>query len=346
MPVLHSNFKTIKIWLFSIILLTGLLIGCASNEKFPPLESARQAYSNAEANPDVKTNAPVAFYEAGKALEKAEKAENLDEKQHISYLAEKNSEMAVALAEQKKAEKEMSLLKKEKGEVILESRRVEMEQAKSAAATSAGDARAAREESMKLKTEAETKTRDAMAAREEVMKLKTEAEAEAKTRAAREETMQLKTEAKAREAQESQAKAAQLETELANLKAVKTDRGMVLTLGDVLFDSGKSDLAPGARQTMDYLAAFLNKYPDRKVQIEGHTDSTGSAELNQNLSERRAQSVKIALLKKGVSFDRITTVGYGKDRPVTSNDTPSGRQQNRRVEIVISNPNDPAVQTK
>lgn len=308
MPVLHSNFKTIKIWLFSIILLTGLLIGCASNEKFPPLESARQAYSNAEANPDVKANAPVALYEARKALEKAEKTENLNEKQHLSYLAEKNSEMAVALSEQKKAQKEMSLLKKKKEEVILESRRVEMEQAKSAAAMSANEAMAAREEAMKLKAEAETK---------------------------------------AREAEKALAKAARLESELTALKAVETDRGMVLTLGDVLFATGKSELAPGAMKTMDNLSAFLNKYPDRKVLIEGHTDSTGSAELNQSLSERRAQSVKIALLERGVSFDRITTVGYGKDRPVASNDTPSGRQQNRRVEIVISNPDEEsAAQTK
>ncbi|RJP94377.1 MAG: DUF4398 domain-containing protein, partial [Desulfobacteraceae bacterium] len=275
MPVLHSNFKIVNMWLFSLILLVGLLSGCASTEKFPPLERAQAAYSVAENNPDVKANAPVALYESDKILKKAEMAENLDEKRHLSYLAEKNSEMAIALAEQKKAEKEMALLKKEKERVILESRT----------------------------TEAEMSARETLAAREEAMRLKAEAEA------------------KAREAQEAMDRAAQLESELANLKAEKTDRGVVLTLGDVLFATGKAELAPGAKQTMDYLAAFLNKYPDRKVLIEGHTDSTGSAELNQSLSERRAQSVKIALLERGISFDRIDTVGYGKDRPVTSNDT-------------------------
>ncbi|MFZ2630080.1 MAG: OmpA family protein [Desulfosalsimonadaceae bacterium] len=300
MPVLHSNSKIVYIWLFSIILLTGLLSGCASTGKFLPLERAREAYSKAEANPDVKTNAQVPLYEAGEALKKAEQAEDMEEKEHLSYLAEKKSEMAVAVAEQKQAEKEMALLKEEEERVILESRRTETEQARSDAAISARETLAARED-------AETKSR---------------------------------------EAQEALDRAAMLEAELARLKAVKTDRGMVLTLGDVLFATGKADLAPGAMQTMDDLAAFLNKYTDRKILIEGHTDSTGSATLNQGLSERRAQSVKIALLGRGVGFDRIDTVGYGMDRPVAGNDTAAGRQQNRRVEIVISTPSEPATQTK
>lgn len=307
MPVLHSNSKIVYIWLFSIILLTGLLSGCASTGKFLPLERAREAYSKAEANPDVKTNAPVALYEAGEALKKAEQAIDLEEKKHLSYLSEKKSEMAVAVAEQKQAEKEMALLKEEEERVILESRRMETEQARSDAATSARETLAARQDAMRLKSEAEIKSR---------------------------------------EAQEALDRAAKLESELANLKAVKTDRGMVLTLGDVLFATGKAELAPGAKQTMDYLAAFLNKYTDRKILIEGYTDSTGSATLNQGLSERRAQSVKIALLERGVGFDRIDTVGYGMDRPVAGNNTAAGRQQNRRVEIVISNPSEPAAQTE
>ncbi len=298
MPALHFNFKIVSFWLFSIVLVAGLLSGCASKKKYPPLERARAAYMAAESNPEVKANAPVALYEAGKALEKAEIAGDLEEKRHLSYLAEKNAEIAVALAEQKKAEQEIEALKWEEERAILESRRLE---------TSDRNARTAREEATKFKTEAE---------------------------------------AKAREAQEALDRASQLESELANLKAVKTDRGMVLTLGDVLFASGKAELAPGAKQTMDNLAAFLDKYPERNVQIEGHTDSTGSTELNLDLSERRAQSVKIALLERGISFDRINAVGFGEDKPIASNDTAGGRQQNRRVEIVILNQNEPAAQTK
>jgi outer membrane protein OmpA-like peptidoglycan-associated protein len=287
-------------WLCSLIFLTGLLSGCASTEKFPPLERAREAYSNAEANPDVKLNAPVALYEAGEALKKAERAVDNEKKRHLSYLSEKKSEIAVALAEQKKAEKDMALLKEEEKRAILESRRSETEQAKSDAAASALETLAAREEAM----------------------------------------------TKSREAQDALDRAAMLEAELAKLKAVKTDRGMVLTMGDVLFATGRAELAPGANQTMDYLAAFLNKYMDRKILIEGHTDSVGSDSLNQGLSERRAQSVKAALLGRGVSFDRIDTMGYGESRPVAGNDNAAGRQQNRRVEIVISTPSEPATQTQ
>jgi outer membrane protein OmpA-like peptidoglycan-associated protein len=314
MPVLHSNSKIVYIWLFSIILLIGLLSGCASTEKFLPLERAREAYSKAEANPDVKTNAPVALYEAHEALKKAERAIDLEEKQHLSYLSEKKSEMAVAVAEQKQAEKEMALLKEEEERVILESRLIETKQARSDAATSARETLAAREDAMRFKSKAEIKSREAQEALDQAAKLESEL--------------------------------ANLESELANLKAVKTDRGMVLTLGDVLFATGKAELAPGATQTMNSLAAFLNKYTDRKIIIEGHTDSTGSASFNQGLSERRAQSVKIALLERGIGFDRIDTAGYGMDRPVAGNDTAAGRQQNRRVEIVISNPSEPAAQTE
>ena len=303
MAVFHFHFKTVALRLLSVILIPILLSGCASNRKYPPLERARAAYIAAEANPEVKVNAPVAFYEAGKALEKAEQAKDLEEKRHLSYLAEKNVEIAVAMAGQKKAEQEIEVLRWEEERAILEFRRME---------TSDRETRTAREEAMKFKTEAD--------------RLKFEAEA------------------KAREAEEALARAAQLESELALLKAVKTDRGMVLTLGDVLFASGKAELAPGAKQTIDNLAAFLDKYPDRKVQIEGHTDSTGSTELNLDLSERRAQSVKIALLERGISFDRINAVGFGEDKPIAGNDTPDGRQQNRRVEIIILNPGEPAAQ--
>jgi outer membrane protein OmpA-like peptidoglycan-associated protein len=301
MAVFHSTFKTVALQLLSVIIISGLLSGCASSRKYPPLERARAAYIAADANPEVKADAPVAFYEAGKALEKAEQAKDLEEKRHLSYLAEKKVEIAVAMAEQKKTEKEIEVLKWEEERAILESRRIE---------SSDRETRTARAEAMKFKTEAD--------------RLKFEAET------------------KAREADEAQGRAAQLESELSDLKAVKTDRGMVLTLGDVLFASGKAELAVGAKQTIDNLAAFLDKYPDRKVVIEGHTDSTGSTELNLDLSERRAQSVKIALLERGISFDRIDAVGFGEDKPIADNATPEGRQQNRRVEIIILNPDEPA----
>lgn len=125
--------------------------------------------------------------------------------------------------------------------------------------------------------------------------------------------------------------------ELAALNAKPTDRGMVITLGDVLFDTGRSELKAGATSNLSKLAAFLNQYQERTVAIEGHTDSVGTEEYNVDLSQRRADAVKSYLVNQGVNSMRITTAGKGEDAPVADNTTAAGRQQNRRVEVIISN---------
>ena len=143
-------------------------------------------------------------------------------------------------------------------------------------------------------------------------------------------------EARNREADRARQQTATLEQELKDLKAKKTDRGMVLTLGDVLFDTGKATLKPGAYATIDRLAATLKESDGRKVQIEGHTDSVGSDEMNQMLSQHRADSVAAALMQRGVQSDQIIATGKGEGFPVASNDNAAGRQQNRRVEMIFS----------
>ena len=140
----------------------------------------------------------------------------------------------------------------------------------------------------------------------------------------------------------SDADAATLESEvlqkqIAKLNARETDRGLVVTLGDLLFETGKSDLKGGAAGNLDKLAAFLNEYPDRTVLIEGHTDDVGSDDSNFNLSQRRANSVQSYLVGEGVEANRLSTSGMGEGSPVAGNDTVTGRQQNRRVEVIISN---------
>ena len=149
--------------------------------------------------------------------------------------------------------------------------------------------------------------------------------------------------ARERETQNAQSQTAVAQTELAgarqelaNLQAKQTDRGLVLTLGDVLFDTGRATLKPGADRTIDRLAQALKDNPNTRVMIEGHTDSVGGDEYNMALSERRAEAVADALRFRGVPADRYEAKGLGKDFPVASNDTQSGRQQNRRVEIVFS----------
>lgn len=141
---------------------------------------------------------------------------------------------------------------------------------------------------------------------------------------------------RANEADRAQNEAEMLRKRMEELKAERTDRGMVLTLGDVLFDLNKADLKPAGDQTINRLAKFMKEYEDRRVRIEGYTDSTGEAAYNQGLSVRRAEAVRDALLTQGIARQRIEVEGYGERFPVVSNDTSAGRQQNRRVEIVIS----------
>ena len=140
------------------------------------------------------------------------------------------------------------------------------------------------------------------------------------------------------EASAAQQQAAELQRELEAMQARNTDRGLVLTLGDVLFETGKADLKAGTIANLDRLAQFLAKHPDRTVTIEGHTDSVGGEDFNLGLSHRRAESVRSYLLRQGIETTRIQTQGMGESVPVASNDTAGGRQQNRRVEIIVSNP--------
>jgi outer membrane protein OmpA-like peptidoglycan-associated protein len=137
------------------------------------------------------------------------------------------------------------------------------------------------------------------------------------------------------EAARATEEAARLQAEVDALKAKPTPRGLVLTLGDVLFDTGKAELNPGAGRKLDQLAQFLAEHKDRRVQIDGFTDSVGTDSYNEDLSRRRADAVKSALLVRGIDASRISTQGYGKAFPVADNNDSGGRQLNRRVEVVI-----------
>jgi len=129
--------------------------------------------------------------------------------------------------------------------------------------------------------------------------------------------------------------AALLQAEVDQLKATPTPRGLVLTLGDVLFDTGRAQLNPGSARKLDQLGQFLTDHPERRVQIDGFTDSVGTESYNQDLSQRRADAVKFALISRGIDASRIGSQGYGKGFPVADNADSGGRQLNRRVEVVI-----------
>jgi outer membrane protein OmpA-like peptidoglycan-associated protein len=141
--------------------------------------------------------------------------------------------------------------------------------------------------------------------------------------------------ARTQEAEAAKTQRDQAQAELEALKATQTARGSLVTLGDVLFDTGKAQLKPGTDLKLDQLAQFLKEHPDRRIRIEGFTDNTGSDAFNEELSQRRADAVKAALMERNVDPSRIGTEGYGKAYPVASNNDSGGRQLNRRVEVVI-----------
>lgn len=136
-----------------------------------------------------------------------------------------------------------------------------------------------------------------------------------------------------------QAVIAQQKIQLKELNTKKTERGLVITLGDVLFDTNQAVLKSAAMRNVQKLAGFLTQYSQYKVLVEGHTDSVGSNDLNQALSDRRASAVRIALVDMGIRTDRVNTRGYGEIFPIAGNDTAASRQLNRRVEIILSDNN-------
>lgn len=139
--------------------------------------------------------------------------------------------------------------------------------------------------------------------------------------------------------QQAQAESQRLAAELENLQAAQTSRGIVLTLDDVLFDTGKAQLKTGAQRSLDQIAAFLSENPERRVQIEGFTDSQGTDDYNLELSQSRADAVAMAIIQRGIDAQRVRALGYGEGYPVASNTTAGSRQLNRRVEIIVSNGN-------
>jgi outer membrane protein OmpA-like peptidoglycan-associated protein len=126
-----------------------------------------------------------------------------------------------------------------------------------------------------------------------------------------------------------------LTRQLENLQLRETESGVVVTLGDVLFASGQAELVEGGRSSLEEVVDLLQTEPDKKIRVEGHTDSSGETEANLLLSEKRAQAVRESLISLGVDAERVTAMGMGEDFPIASNDTEEGRARNRRVDVIL-----------
>ena len=228
-------------------------------------------------------------------------------------VAIKDADAAVRVAEQPNPDKELAAHR-----VYLADRKVDT--ARALAETRFADDQRAVLAAQRDSARLDARTREADAAKGQVATARNEADAAHLAAAS------------------SEQQAAELQHQIDVLHAKPTDRGLVLTLGDVLFTTGRADLKPGATGNLNKLVAFLNEYPDRTAAIQGYTDSVGSQDYNQSLSERRADSVKSYLAGQGIGSIRLSASGRGQNDPVADNDSAAGRQQNRRVEVLISNP--------
>ena len=287
----------------SLLVIAALLGACSSAPTTTSLlEQTRSDYRVAQSNPKVASYAAGEMTQAGQALAEAnhaaDKKESAKEVDRLAYLAKQQIAVTQEVAKQKSAEAEIVETARTRDQIRLDQRTNEANQAKRTA-------QIAQEDAAHAKMESQIAQGDAAQAQ--------------------------------REALEAQMRNADLEAQLADLAAVKTERGMIITLGDVLFGTDQARLTPDGLRTAQKLADVLQKNPQRNVLIEGFTDSTGSAAHNQELSERRAGAVQSALQEMGVARERVGMRGYGEAYPVAGNDTGSNRQLNRRVEIVLSN---------
>lgn len=304
---MHAFFHRTTALCTSLIAV-GLLAACASTTPSPALEEARTVVSTAAGDPAVNQYAQLELKQATDALAKADRvwADDRDtsETNHLAYVARQRAEIATNTARARQLDANIQQAGSEADRIRLQARTQEADAAR---------------------LRAEAQTRNAQMAQQQALS--------AEQRAAQQQANATAAMAQANAAQD---RVRALEAQLRDLEAQQTERGLLVTLGDVLFAFDKAELSAQAAPRLDKLASFLKQFPDRKLLIEGFTDSVGSGNYNLDLSGRRAQSVRDALVQRGVDSGRISARGYGKAHPVADNASPEGRAMNRRVEIVIA----------
>ncbi len=316
-----------------LVLMLVLLSACvAPPKKDLALERVRDELDSLKSNTELAGYAPLALGEAERALRSAEQASGDDlYRSYLVYMADHRIQIARTMAEREQHEQTLDELEDQHSAMLIKASQLEADQARAEAerarllvATTSEDAQRAREEKeLALQKEAEAARAAELSAEEA-----TQARRLAESRASEAEFAR-------READLASQQITSLTRQLENLQLRQTESGVVVTLGDVLFATGQAQLVEGGRSSLEEVVDLLQTEPDKKIRVEGHTDSRGDAEANLQLSEQRAQAVREALISLGVSADRVTALGMGEDFPIASNEDEDGRAQNRRVDVIL-----------
>ena len=317
----------------TLMLTLVLLSACvAAPKKDLALDRVRGELDDLKSNPELAGYAPLAVGEAERAVRNAELASGDDlYRSYLVYMADRRIQIARTRAEREQHEQILDKLEKEHSAMLIKASQMEADQARQDAeqarllvATTNEDAQRAREEREEaLQKEAES-ARAAQLSAEEA----SQARRVADSRASEAEYARL-------EADLASKQVSSLTRQLENLQLRETESGVVVTLGDVLFSSGQATLVEGGRSSLEEVVDLLQTEPDKKIRVEGHTDSLGDADENLLLSEQRAKAVLEALVSMGVASDRISSLGMGEDFPISSNEDEDGRARNRRVDVIL-----------
>ena len=317
----------------SLILTIIFLSACvAAPKKDLALERVREELDSLKSNQELAGYAPLALGEAERALRKAELSSGDDlYRSYLVYMADRRIQIARTMAEREQYEQSLDKLTQQHSAMLIKASQLEADQARMEAerarllvATTVEDAqRAEREKEIALQKEAES-ARAAELSAEEAGQARRLAE----TRASEAEFAR-------READLASQQITSLTRQLENLQLRETESGVVVTLGDVLFASGQARLVEGGQSSLEEVVDLLQTEPDKKIRVEGHTDSRGDADANLLLSEQRAQAVRESLISLGVASERVTALGMGEDFPIASNEDEEGRARNRRVDVIL-----------
>jgi outer membrane protein OmpA-like peptidoglycan-associated protein len=317
----------------SLLIIVVLLSACvAAPKKDLALERVRDELKDLKSNSELAGYAPLAVGDAERALRNAESATG-DElyRSYLVYMADRRIQIARTMAEREQHEQTLDELESQRNAMLIkasqleaDNARMEAERARLLVATTNEEAeRARKEKEDALQKEAES-ARAAQLSAEEASQARRLADSRAS-----------EAEFARREAELASQQIDSLTRQLENLQLRQTESGVVVTLGDVLFASGEVHLVEGGLSSLEEVVDLLQTEPDKKIRVEGHTDSSGQAEANLQLSEQRAQAVREALISLGVAAERITAMGMGEDFPIASNDDEEGRAQNRRVDVIL-----------